>query len=84
MCGKDLDSCTGNLLWSDCTRFWQPRFYDFNVFSEQKQNEKINYTHNNPVARGLVSSPDEWRWSSFRTYSLGERGPVYGLVVSSP
>ncbi len=41
------------LLPSTGTRFWQPRFYDFNVFSEQKKNEKINYIHKNPVTRGL-------------------------------
>jgi putative transposase len=64
------------LLQSDGTRLWQPRFYDFNVFSEQKRNEKINYIQKNPVTRGLVSSPDQWRWSSFRAYSLGEKGPV--------
>ena len=64
------------LLPTNGTRFWQPRFYDFNVFSEQKQNEKINYIHNNPVTRGLVSSPEEWRWSSYRAYALRERGPV--------
>ena len=64
------------LLSSNGTHFWQPRFYDFNVFSEEKQNEKINYMHNNPVKRGLVSSPAEWRWSSYRAYALRERGPV--------
>jgi putative transposase len=69
-------SVSRKLLSSDSTRFWQPRFYDFNVFSEQKKNEKINYIHNNPVTRGLVSFPDQWRWSSFRAYSLREKGPV--------
>src|SRR5436190_16012511 len=34
------------LLPRNGTHFWQPRFYDFNVFSEKKQNEKINYMHN--------------------------------------
>lgn len=64
------------LLPENGTRFWQPRFYDFNVYSEQKRNEKINYIHNNPVARGLVSRPDQWRWSSYRAYALRERGSV--------
>src|SRR5690348_16303689 len=64
------------LLSSNGTHFCQPRFYDFNVFSEKKQNEKINYMHNNPVKRGLVSSPAEWGWSSYRAYALRERGSV--------
>jgi putative transposase len=28
------------------------------------------------LKRGLVSEPDQWRWSSFRSYAYGERGPV--------
>jgi putative transposase len=57
-------------------RFWQARFYDFNVFTEHKRIEKLRYIHRNPVKRGLVSSPEEWRWSSFRWYVCGEAGPV--------
>jgi hypothetical protein len=30
----------------------------------------------NPVQRGLVASPELWRWSSFRTYFFGETAPV--------
>lgn len=41
-------------------RFWQPRFYDFNVWSRKKKNEKLHYMHMNPVRRGLVSSPQDW------------------------
>ncbi|MGZ4866572.1 MAG: REP-associated tyrosine transposase [Candidatus Angelobacter sp.] len=55
--------------------FWQVRFYDFNVFSRKKYVEKLRYMHRNPVKRGLVQSPELWRWSSYRFYSLGE-GPV--------
>ncbi len=57
-------------------RFWQARFYDFNVWTEKKRIEKLRYIHRNPVKRGLVTSPEQWRWSSFRWYSSGEAGPV--------
>ena len=57
-------------------RFWQPRFYDFNVWSEKKRIEKLRYIHRNPVARGLVSSPELWPWSSYRYYAYGEAGLV--------
>ena len=57
-------------------RFWQARFYDFNVFTERKRIEKLRYIHRNPVVRGLVSSPEDWPWSSFRCYLSGEGGPV--------
>lgn len=43
--------------------FWQARFYDFNVWTEKKRIEKLRYTHRNPVKRGLVASPEQWRWS---------------------
>jgi putative transposase len=57
-------------------RFWQARFYDFNVWTEKKRIEKLRYIHANPVTRGLVDSPEKWKWSSFRWYLRGEVGPV--------
>ena len=56
--------------------FWLPRYYDFNVFSQKKRIEKLRYMHRNPVARGLVQRPEEWKWSSFRHYLTGEVGTV--------
>jgi len=32
--------------------------------------EKLDYMHNNPVQRGLVSLPGDWAWSSWRFYFL--------------
>jgi putative transposase len=52
--------------------FWQARYYDFNVWSEKKFVEKLRYIHRNPVKRELVAHPQDWRWSSFRHYALGE------------
>jgi putative transposase len=56
--------------------FWQPRYYDFNVFTQRKYVEKLRYIHRNPVKRGLAASPELWPWSSFRDYRLGEPGKV--------
>jgi putative transposase len=56
--------------------FWQARYYDFTVHSSEKTAEKLRYIHRNPVARGLVSRPGEWPWSSFRHYLTGEGGSV--------
>ncbi|HKF06646.1 MAG TPA: transposase [Candidatus Sulfotelmatobacter sp.] len=60
----------------DPHRFWQVRFYDFNVWTEKKRIEKLRYIHSNPVTRGLVGSPEQWPWSSFRWYLSREKGPV--------
>ena len=62
-------------------RIWQPRFYDFVVFSERKRVEKLRYMHRNPVKRGLVREPQDWAWSSFRHYACDEAGPV---LVNEP
>ena len=32
--------------------------------------------HENPVRRGLVPSPELWKWSSYRAYACGESGVV--------
>ena len=53
---------------------WQRRFYDFNVWTYKKKNEKLNYMHFNPVKRGLVKTPMEWPWSSALFYWKGEQG----------
>ncbi len=56
--------------------FWSHRYYDFNVWSERKLMEKRRYLHRNPVARGLVRTPEAWEWSSFRHWWTGEVGTV--------
>ena len=59
----------------------EARFYDFVVFSDKKRVEKLRYMHRNPVKRGLVLAPEQWRWSSYRHYAYGEAGLV---VVNEP
>ena len=61
---------------SGVKQFWQRRYYDLNVTSEQKRIEKIRYIHRNPVSRGLVVHPEDYRWSSFNHYATGEVGTV--------
>lgn len=74
--------------WQDSAgseHVWQPRFYDFKVWSARKRVEKLLYMHRNPVERGLVQEPEQWRWSSFRSYAYDEPGAVrinqWGPVV---
>jgi putative transposase len=49
-------------------RLWQRRFYPFSVRTEEKRLEKLDYMHDNPVKRGLVTAPADWPWSSWRFY----------------
>ncbi len=53
----------------DRAHFWQRRFYDFNVWSEKKLKEKLEYMHANPVQRKLVQHPKDWPWSSWAHYA---------------
>jgi putative transposase len=56
----------------DLYRFWQAGpGYDKNIWTLEKALEKANYCHRNPVARGLVASPEDWKWSSYRSLELG-------------
>jgi len=61
--GKRKRSGAQLKLWreDEAPRFWQRRFYDFNVWSEKKKAEKLHYMHNNPVKRRLVPTPSTGR-----------------------
>jgi putative transposase len=56
--------------------FWQRRFYDFNIWTEAKLREKLDYMHRNPVDRQLVAHPGLWPWSSWSFYEKGEAGLI--------
>ena len=49
-------------------RFWQRRYYDFNVYSQAKVLEKLHYMHANPVKEKLARHPADWPWSSWCFY----------------
>jgi putative transposase len=72
-----LKQITSHLLKAGAEdRSWQRRYYDFNVWSEEKVSEKLHYMHQNPVCRGLAERPEDWPWSSFRHYATGQQGTV--------
>ncbi len=52
--------------------FWQPRYYPFNLYSEKKAVEKLDYMHLNPVRAGLVEKAVDWPWSSARYFDGGK------------
>jgi REP element-mobilizing transposase RayT len=37
--------------------------FRMNIWTPKKQDEELNYMHNNPVKRGLVKQPGDWPWS---------------------
>jgi putative transposase len=58
-------------------RFWQRGGgYDRNLRSTADIYEKIHYVHNNPVRRGLATSPQQWPWSSALAWLNGGDEPL--------
>jgi len=57
----------------DCMKIWQPGFYDFNIFSDKKLNEKLEYIHNNPLKASLVKDISEYKYCSWRNYHLEDQ-----------
>jgi putative transposase len=47
---------------------WQPRYFDEIIWTVKQYRDTLRYMHFNPVERGLVSRPEDWRWSSFRCF----------------
>jgi putative transposase len=73
---KALKQIASRKLRGNRPQFWQNRYFDGNVRGESARSEVIRYIHRNPVKRGLVGSPDQYRWSSFNHYATGIRGVV--------
>jgi REP element-mobilizing transposase RayT len=44
--------------------FWQIESYDHCVRDEKEFGNIIRYVEYNPVAAGLVATPEDWKWSS--------------------
>jgi len=58
-----------DLCPDDCP-VWQAKYYDFNLESDQKYLEKLDYMHDNPVVAGLALTILDWMWSSARFYEI--------------
>ena len=71
-------ACNGNP--QGIFRFWQHRGYDRNLVSVKSAIQKAEYCHANPVKRGLVTTADQWKWSSFHKLVLGKDQPSELIV----
>jgi len=48
---------------------WQEGSHPEQIQNEAMMRQKLEYIHNNPVARGYVDDPMHWRYSSARNYA---------------
>jgi putative transposase len=63
---------------------WQPRYFDFILRRAKDFKDKLAYIHNNPVAAGLVESPEDWPWSSAAFYNNKPTSPITPDVFKLP
>jgi putative transposase len=49
---------------------WQHQFWDRFVRHSKEFTERLEYMHMNPVRKGLIEKPEQWRWSSYNNFSL--------------
>ncbi|MGO8751267.1 MAG: REP-associated tyrosine transposase [Thermoguttaceae bacterium] len=64
-CRVFLDRLTVRNAHRTYPHFWQPGpGQDRNVYDPETACQIIEYIHNNPVRRGLVSRAEDWPWSS--------------------
>jgi putative transposase len=52
-------------------QFWQEGFHPQAMVTDEIMMQKLEYVHNNPVKRGLVASPEHWRYSSAHEWLPG-------------
>jgi len=53
--------------------FWKHRFYDFNIYTRKKFDEKLKYIHKNPIKHGLVEDISTYKYCSWRNYELNDQ-----------
>lgn len=61
-------------------QFWRHDNKPIELWSNKVIDEKINYIHQNPVEAGLVSRPEDYKFSSAIDYS-GEQGVLENVFV---
>ena len=49
---------------------WQHQFWDRFVRHAGEFRHRLLYMHLNPVRKGLVANPEDWRWSSYNNFAL--------------
>jgi len=58
-------------------KFWKKRFDDQVIRDQRMFYTKLKYIHNNPVKAGLVTRPEEYRYSSARNYINGNHSIIW-------
>jgi len=62
---------------------WQDGFHPKSITSDAMMLQKMKYIHNNPVRKGFVVAPEDWRYSSARNYLRGDQSVLEIDLVGS-
>ena len=65
---KSYTATEANNILGRRGQFWYREYYDRYIRNEAHFARAVEYIHNNPVAAGLVSRAEDWRFSSARKY----------------
>ena len=65
-------------------KFWEGDYDARLVESPESLLVRIAYDHRNPVKAGIVERPEDYLWSSARTWRSGEPGPIPLSLDSKP
>jgi REP element-mobilizing transposase RayT len=57
-------------------RIWQEGYHSIAIKSQTFFVEKLAYIHDNPVRKGFVEKPEDWKYSSARSYLLEYDGLI--------
>ena len=61
-------------------RLWQDGYNPELLYSEEFFRQKLDYIHNNPVVQEIVSSPEDYLYSSAKDYA-GDKGLIHVIVA---
>jgi len=86
-CAKQMPRCFDEVFAASSggdreRRFWQATLHPERIETEAFYLQKLDYLHDNPCRKGLVTRPEHWRFSS-ASYWLSE-GKVANDVILSP
>ena len=66
---KRVSSLRINRLRHSRGTLWQHQFWDRFVRHQKELADRLEYMHYNPVRKGLVEKPEQWRWSSYSNFA---------------
>lgn len=50
-------------------KVWQSGYHPIGIHSERFFKQKLHYIHQNPVRKGYVTTPEDWKFSSAKNYA---------------